>query len=268
MSKVRIDSQEIHVWLACADGWHRHLGFKATIAGLNCSVCLLLNSLTEAIVSGLESGVELGYISISDSEILKNVTKEEVLDLMTLKLEEFVSLVECFGIDTIEETANQRLKVTEALFGERPKTEIAKCLISIKLENDQGGEKKMTYDCRFCQHGEPINDTAVPESGGELMVDQLLENEMLLPSFLRMFMDSEEEIAETERAIELEMMVKLGRKFARLFRQGQLKDGMILTLKARDMPYIVAGKVFVASDSAEIERFEVYIKSQSKESEI
>ncbi|MGL9972844.1 hypothetical protein, partial [Enterococcus sp. DIV1420a] len=48
----------------------------------------------------------------------------------------------------------------------------------------------------------------------------------------------------------------------------QLKDGMILTLKARDMPYIVAGKVFVASDSAEIERFEVYIKSQSKESKI
>ncbi|MGL9970942.1 hypothetical protein [Enterococcus sp. DIV1420a] len=143
MNKVRIEPQEIYVWLACADGWHRHLGLKATIAGLECSVCLVRGSLVKSIVSVLESGVGIGDISISDSELMKNNTEDEALDLMTSKLEVFVPLIERFGIANIKEDADQKSKATEALFGKRPKMEIAEVFSLVEAENNQERGKKI-----------------------------------------------------------------------------------------------------------------------------
>lgn len=41
MSEVVIDPQEYYVWLACENGWNRAVGFKAKIAGIDCSVVMV-----------------------------------------------------------------------------------------------------------------------------------------------------------------------------------------------------------------------------------
>ncbi|MGL9970944.1 hypothetical protein [Enterococcus sp. DIV1420a] len=100
------------------------------------------------------------------------------------------------------------------------------------------------------------------------MVEQLLKNEILLTDVLKMVNFLEKDCSEIERAIEIEMLDKLLRKFMRFYRQGKLKESMILTLEARDMPYIAVGKVCVTSAYVGLEQCEVYFKSRREESEI
>ena len=82
MSEVVIDPQEYYVWLACENGWNRAVGFKAKIAGIDCSVVMVPIDPIEIVFSDLNSGSRILSLPISILDMIMCDTKEKIAVMM------------------------------------------------------------------------------------------------------------------------------------------------------------------------------------------
>ena len=93
------------------------------------------------------------------------------------------------------------------------------------------------------------------------MSEQLLKDKMLLSNFLK---DSEskptdEHIENIVNGLTFVAGKKLARKFDRLRIQNALSEGMIVTVKDKEMCLLYAGKVHIEPERVGIGNFEIYI---------
>ena len=82
MNKINVDPQEVYVWLAFSDGWHKLAGHIITIQGIKFSVIVLpANSHDgyDLVFSSLDSGSKFRTVPLNVIEFLNCDTKEKTL---------------------------------------------------------------------------------------------------------------------------------------------------------------------------------------------
>lgn len=82
MNTIKINPQEVYVWLAFTDGWHKYAGHIITIQGIDFSVVAIPNfesNEVELVFSVLESGSKFQTVPMNILEVLNCDTKEKML---------------------------------------------------------------------------------------------------------------------------------------------------------------------------------------------
>ena len=120
MSEVVIDPQEYYVWLACENGWNRAVGFKAIIAGMECSIVMVPTEPIEIIFSDLVSGSRILSLPISIIDLVMCDTKEKTLVLMKENAHMAAKKIEHSGIDLVREESRKAKDSFEKKFGPMP----------------------------------------------------------------------------------------------------------------------------------------------------
>ncbi len=120
MSEVVIDPQEYYVWLACENGWNRAVGFKAKIAGIDCSVVMVPIDPIEIVFSDLNSGSRILSLPISILDMIMCDTKEKMLVLMKENAGLAAKKIEYSGIDLVREESRKAKGSFEKKFGPMP----------------------------------------------------------------------------------------------------------------------------------------------------
>ena len=120
MSEIVIDPQEYYVWLACENGWNRAAGFKALIAGMECSIVMVPTEPIEIIFSDLVSGSRILSLPISIIDLVMCDTKEKTLVLMKENAHMAAKKIEHSGIDLVREESRKAKDSFEKKFGPMP----------------------------------------------------------------------------------------------------------------------------------------------------
>ena len=120
MSEIVIDPQEYYVWLACENGWNRAAGFKAMIAGMECSIVMVPTEPIEIIFSDLVSGSRILSLPISIIDLVMCDTKEKTLVLMKENAHMAAKKIEHSGIDLVREESRKAKDSFEKKFGPMP----------------------------------------------------------------------------------------------------------------------------------------------------
>lgn len=120
MSEIVIDPQEYYVWLACENGWNRAAGFKALIAGMECSIVMVPTEPIEIIFSDLVSGSRILSLPISIIDLVMCDTKEKTLVLMKENAHMAAKKIEHSGIDLVREELRKAKDSFEKKFGPMP----------------------------------------------------------------------------------------------------------------------------------------------------
>lgn len=120
MSEIVIDPQEYYVWLACENGWNRAAGFKAIIAGMECSIVMVPTEPIEIIFSDLVSGSRILSLPISIIDLVMCDTKEKTLVLMKGNAHMAAKKIEHSGIDLVREESRKAKDSFEKKFGPMP----------------------------------------------------------------------------------------------------------------------------------------------------
>lgn len=120
MSEIVIDPQEYYVWLACENGWNRAAGFKAIIAGMECSIVMVPTEPIEIIFSDLVSGSRILSLPISIIDLVMCDTKEKTLVLMKENAHMAAKKIEHSGIDLVREESRKAKDSFEKKFGPMP----------------------------------------------------------------------------------------------------------------------------------------------------
>lgn len=123
MSEIVIDPQEYYVWLACENGWNRAAGFKALIAGMECSIVMVPTEPIEIIFSDLVSGSRILSLPISIIDLVMCDTKEKTLVLMKENAHMAAKKIEHSGIDLVREESRKAKDSFEKKFGPMPNFE-------------------------------------------------------------------------------------------------------------------------------------------------
>ncbi|EGO2713085.1 hypothetical protein IDE33_002629 [Enterococcus faecalis] len=89
---------------------------------------------------------------------------------------------------------------------------------------------------------------------------KLLENECLYSEFCTFTGNSAKDIEEAIRQLSFRGAKKMGEKMMRFYRKGELKDGMVLTLKERELPIQYAGKVIMTEESLALDEIQIYLR--------
>ena len=120
MSEIVIDPQEYYVWLACENGWNRAAGFKALIAGMECSIVMVPTEPIEIIFSDVVSGSRILSLPISIIDLVMCDTKEKTLVLMKENAHMAAKKIEHSGIDLVREESRKAKDSFEKKFGPMP----------------------------------------------------------------------------------------------------------------------------------------------------
>ncbi|QZO07896.1 hypothetical protein [Enterococcus raffinosus] len=120
MSEIVIDPQEYYVWLACENGWNRAAGFKAMIAGMECSIVMVPTEPIEIVFSDLVSGSRILSLPISIIDLVMCDTKEKILVLMKENAHIAAKKIEYNGIDLVREESRKAKDSFEKKFGPMP----------------------------------------------------------------------------------------------------------------------------------------------------
>lgn len=123
MSEVMIDPQEYYVWLACENGWNRAVGFKATIAGVECSIVMVPTEPIEIVISDLNSGLRILSLAISILDVIMCNTKEKTLVLMQENALLAAKKIKSNGVELVREESTKAKESFEKKFGPMPEFE-------------------------------------------------------------------------------------------------------------------------------------------------
>lgn len=123
MSEVTINPQEYYVWLACESGWNRAAGFKATIAGVECSMVLVPTKPVEIVISDLISGSRILSLPVSIIDLFMCDTKEKTLALMEENALLAAKKIKSNGVELVREESTKAKESFENKFGPMPEFE-------------------------------------------------------------------------------------------------------------------------------------------------
>lgn len=126
MNKIEINPQEVYVWLAYEDGWHKYAGHIITIQGIKFSVIAMpsmKNDGFELVFSSLDSGSKFRTVSLNMFEFLNCDTKEKTLVQYAESAVEVMAVIDKFGkkkvLDVIKKSQRENIRK----FGEMPEFE-------------------------------------------------------------------------------------------------------------------------------------------------
>lgn len=91
---------------------------------------------------------------------------------------------------------------------------------------------------------------------------KLLEHECLYSEFCTFIGKSDKDTEESIRHLSFRGGKKMGDKMMRYYRKGELKEGMVLTLKDRELPIIYVGKVIGNEEGLALEDLQIYLNSK------
>lgn len=89
---------------------------------------------------------------------------------------------------------------------------------------------------------------------------KLLENECLYSEFCTFIGNSAKDTEEAVRQLSFRGAKKMGDKMMRSYRKGELKDGMVLTLKDRELPIQYACKVIGNEEEMALDELQIYLR--------
>jgi len=126
MNKIKIDPQEVYVWLAFPDGWHKYAGHIITIQGIKFSVITMpskANDGFELVFSSLESGSKFRAVPINILEVLACDTKEKTLVQYAESAVEVMAAIDKFGKKKVLDVIKKAAIENKRKFGEMPEFE-------------------------------------------------------------------------------------------------------------------------------------------------
>ena len=126
MNKIKIDPQEVYVWLAFPDGWHKYAGHIIAIQGIKFSVVMMpskTNDGFELVFSSLDSGSKFRTVPINMWEVLACDTKEKTLVQYAESALVVMSAIDQFGKKKVLDVINKAAIENKRKFGEMPEFE-------------------------------------------------------------------------------------------------------------------------------------------------
>lgn len=127
MNKIKIDPQEVYVWLAFPDGWHKYAGHVITIQGIKFSVVMMpskANDGFELVFSSFDSGSKFRTVPINMWEVLACDTKEKTLVQFAESALVVMAAIDQFGKRKVLDVINKAEVENKRKFGEMPPVEV------------------------------------------------------------------------------------------------------------------------------------------------
>ncbi|OTO28296.1 hypothetical protein A5816_000562 [Enterococcus sp. 3G1_DIV0629] len=131
---VSIDPQEMYVWLACEDGYHKFVGHVVEIDGIKFSIVPMEkeNGGIEIVFSDLKSGSRLLALPIHAIEVALCNTKERTLAMFNERVWIVKDLIHRFGRKKVIRSINEKTMYMQIKYGEMPAIEV--CHIEEEME--------------------------------------------------------------------------------------------------------------------------------------
>lgn len=126
MNKIKIDPQEVYVWLAFPDGWHKYAGHIITVQGIKFSIIAMLSKTNdgfELVFSSLESGSKFRTVPLNVIEFLNCDTKEKTLAQYAESALVVMSAIDKFGKRKVLDVIKKAAIENKRKFGEMPEFE-------------------------------------------------------------------------------------------------------------------------------------------------
>lgn len=126
MNKIEINPQEVYVWLAYKDGWHKAAGHIIAIQGIKFSVIVMpstKNDGFELVFSSLESGSKFRTVSLNMFEFLNCDTKEKTLVQYAESAVEVMAAIDKFGKKKVLDVIKKSKEENFSKFGKMPEFE-------------------------------------------------------------------------------------------------------------------------------------------------
>lgn len=124
MNKIEINPQEVYVWLAFSDGWHKYAGHIITIQGIKFSVVPLPSKKGyELVFSSLESGSKFRTVTLNMFEFLNCDTKEKTLVQYAESAVEVMAAIDKFGKKKVLDVIKNSKEENFSKFGKMPEFE-------------------------------------------------------------------------------------------------------------------------------------------------
>lgn len=126
-NKIKINPQEVYVWLAFKDGWHKLAGHIITIQGIKFSAVILPGTNFgnyELVFSSLESGAKFKSVNLTIFEFLNCDTKEKALTQIAESAVEVMIAIDNIGKQRVSDVIKKTEMENIAKFGEIPAIEV------------------------------------------------------------------------------------------------------------------------------------------------
>lgn len=126
MKKININPQEVYVWLAYSDGWHKCAGHIITIQGIRFSVVVLpakSHDGYDLVFSSLDSGSKFRTVPLNVIEFLNCDTKEKTLVQYAESAIVVMSAIENFGKKKVLDVIKKAELENKKKFGDMPAIE-------------------------------------------------------------------------------------------------------------------------------------------------
>nr|DAY50725.1 MAG TPA: hypothetical protein [Caudoviricetes sp.] len=126
MKKININPQEVYVWLAYSDGWHKYAGHIITIQGIRFSVIVLpakSHDGYDLVFSSLDSGSKFRTVPLNVIEFLNCDTKEKTLVQYAKSAIVVMSVIDNFGKKKVLDVIKKAELENKKKFGDMPAIE-------------------------------------------------------------------------------------------------------------------------------------------------
>lgn len=126
MNKVEINPQEVYVWLAFPDGWHKYAGHIILVQGIEFSAIVMpskTNDGFELVFSSLESGSKFRTVPLNMFEFLNCDTKEKTLVQYAESALVVMAAIDQFGKQKVLDVINKAAIENKKKFGAMPPVE-------------------------------------------------------------------------------------------------------------------------------------------------
>lgn len=126
MKKININPQEVYVWLAYSDGWHKYAGHIITIKEIKFSVIVLpakSHDGYDLVFSSLDSGSKFRTVPLNMFEFLNCDTKEKTLVQYADSALVVMTAIDKFGKQAVLDSIKKAEIENKKKFGDMPAIE-------------------------------------------------------------------------------------------------------------------------------------------------